>query len=179
MAALHFYTGVGYRRTPSKALLDIKTIARCLQGMQYVVRTGGADGADTAFERAVPRDKCILYLPWRTFNGPRHSQVRGMAHPTPAAHAMAATVHPAWERLKPAVKALHARNCHQVLGGDLMCPSDFVVCWTPDGCESEATRTRDTGGTATAIVLASRHGIPVFNLANGDAQERLWAWFEL
>jgi hypothetical protein len=29
------------------------------------------------------------------------------------------TFHPAWSRLTRGVRALHARNCHQVLGADL------------------------------------------------------------
>jgi hypothetical protein len=54
----------------------------------------------------------------------------------------------------------------------------FVVCYTADGCESEATRNSDTGGTATAIVLADRAGAPVFNLAQADAEKRLRAFVE-
>lgn len=68
-----------------------------------------------------------------------------------------------------------ARNGHQVLGATLDQPVSFVLCWTPDGAESEAQRTRDTGGTGQAIALASRHGIPVFNLANRGALNRVAA----
>jgi len=71
------------------------------------------------------------------------------------------------------VRKLHARNCFQVLGAGLTTPSRFVVCWTPDGAETEQERSRETGGTATAIVLAARRGIPVINLQRDDAMERL------
>lgn len=57
-------------------------------------------------------------------------------------------------------------------------PAAFVVCWTPDACETEAARGRDTGGTGQAIALADRHGIPVFNLAGHDAGERLLAFLK-
>jgi hypothetical protein len=66
-------------------------------------------------------------------------------------------------------KSLMARNSHQVLGADLRSPVDFVVCWTPDSCESETTRAPITGGTGQAIALADRWGIPVVNLAHGKA----------
>lgn len=49
----------------------------------------------------------------------------------------------------------------------------MVVCWTPDGCESQATRTKATGGTGLAIALADSMGIPVFNLRNAGALERV------
>ena len=87
--------------------------------------------------------------------------------------ALAQTVHPAWDRLKEAAQKLHARNCYQTLGKTLDAPSAFVLCWTSDGCETEKERTRDTGGTGTAIVLAHRRGIPVFNLKRANAVSRL------
>ena len=49
----------------------------------------------------------------------------------------------------------------------------YVICWTPDGCESHLTRSIKTGGTGTAIAIASTNGIPVFNLKNADAIDRL------
>lgn len=69
-------------------------------------------------------------------------------------------------------------RCYQILGRDLSDPVDFVVCWTPDGCESEKERSRASGGTGQAIALASRLGIPVFNLARDAALQRIGAWIE-
>lgn len=63
-------------------------------------------------------------------------------------------------------------------GQSISDPVDFVVCWTPDGCESEKERSRASGGTGQAIALASRLGIPVFNLARDAALQRIGAWVE-
>lgn len=171
-----FYTGIGSRTTPTHALAKIRMIARDVYRRGFILRSGGAEGADSAFE-AVPFEFAAkdgrahqIYLPWGGFNGRMQATLK---RATVEAQLMARTVHPMWSKLSPGAKLLHARNCHQVLGEDLKTPSQFVVCWTPDGCESEATRTEQTGGTATAIVLADRHGIPVFNLYNLDAVERL------
>lgn len=49
-----------------------------------------------------------------------------------------------------------ARNSYQILGPDLRTPADFVVCWTPDGSETEDQRTPLTGRTGQAIALADR-----------------------
>ena len=70
---------------------------------------------------------------------------------------MAAKFHPNWNRLSKGAKALHARNCHQVLGSDLSTPSEFIVCWR-----------QNTGGTMQAVRIAEHYGIRVYNLANGD-----------
>ena len=66
-----------------------------------------------------------------------------------------------------------ARNICQVTGETLDKPSDFVVCWTPDGCTNKATRNKETGGTGQAIAYADTTSVPVFNLENEDDFERL------
>jgi hypothetical protein len=83
----------------------------------------------------------------------------------------AASLHPAWSRLSIGPQKLHARNVGQVLGKNLATPVSFVLCWTKDGCATEQERTVKTGGTGTAIVLAHRLGIPVFNLGAQGAYE--------
>lgn len=164
------YTGIGSRETP-QAIQDLmRRIAARLRLRGYVLRSGAADGADRAFETGT-RDAAEIYLPWPGFNGSTSSL---HALPTAAQAAeLAATVHPRWSSLKPAVQKLHARNCFQVLGATLDCPSEFVVCWTADGAQTEQERSAKTGGTGTAIVLAARRGIPVINLARPDAMDRL------
>lgn len=165
-----FYTGVGSRETPEIVLRQMRELATRLSLFGYTLRSGGADGADTAFERGVMNGSPHIYLPWRGFNGHSHAH---RDSPAREAYVMAASVHPAWHRLQAGARALHARNCHQVLGDDLATPSRFLICWTQDGCEREEERTKDTGGTATAIVLACRHGVPVFNLRNPGAEAAL------
>ncbi len=96
-----------------------------------------------------------------------------LGQPTPAAYELAATFHPAWSRLPRAVRALHARNAHQVLGADLASPARFVLCWTPDG--SLDGRGRRVGGTGQALRIARHHGIPVFNIARLEHVKRLTA----
>ncbi len=164
-----FYAGVGSRQTPPDVIRVMERLGLALSG-SYVLRSGGADGADAAFERGAlsANGATEIYLPWRGFNGHTSSLVQVTAD----AMALAKTVHPAWERLGEGPRKLHARNMNQVLGQSLSEPVEFVVCWTADGCETERDRRQTTGGTASAIVLASRHGIPVFNLQKaGRAQD--------
>lgn len=165
------YAGVGSRGTPPEVLALITSVARRLAERSYTLFSGGAPGADQAFERGAV-DKTI-FLPWPSFQS-RPPAPHDHDQPSAEAFRVAALLHRAWDRLSPAAQKLMARNAHQVLGADLRSPVDFVVCWTPDGCESESTRTRGTGGTGQAIALASRFGIPVFNLQHGrSALDRL------
>ena len=166
---LRFYAGIGSRQTPPEILAKMQAIAAQLEARGFVLRSGGADGADTAFELGCTAKE--IFLPWPGFNG-RSSP---FDRPSKAAFELAAQTHPAFDRLSAASRKLMARNGHQVLGATLDQPVSFVLCWTPDGAESEAQRTRETGGTGQAIALASRHGIPVFNLANRGALNRVAA----
>ena len=58
-----------------------------------------------------------------------------------------------------------ARNMHQVLGLTLDVPTDFIVCWTPDG--------KASGGTGQALRVAKDFSIPIYNLKNADDLECL------
>lgn len=91
--------------------------------------------------------------------------------PSAEAFELAARVHPAWDRCSGRVRALHARNSHEILGADLARPSNFVVCWTPDGSLDGAGR--EAGGTGQALRIAALHSIPVFNLRRPEHRARV------
>ncbi len=166
-----YYTGIGSRKTPENVFIGMFKLARWLSSQNYILRSGAADGADTAFEMGVDsiNGQKEIWLPWKTFNGRNSDRYL----PTEQHFELASTLHPAWSRLKQSVRSLHARNTGQVLGEDLTTPSKFVLCWTPDGAEHHSKVTKDTGGTGTAIRLASQKGIPVINLFNSDWKIRL------
>ena len=153
-----FYTGIGSRETPKDVCEKIEYIAVILYHASYTMRSGGADGADAAFETGVDRvskDKLgkRIYVPWKGFgsNRPEHTHKIHLK-----AFTIASRIHPAWNRLTAGAKKLHARNIHQVLGDDLKTPSQFLICWTRGG--------EPIGGTRTAIICAEMCHIPVYNL---------------
>ncbi len=161
------FTGVGSRDAPAHILQKMTEIAQNLSAQGFVLRSGGADGSDLAFEDGAIKKE--IYLPWRFFNGNKSN----LYVISEKALEIASEHHPVWGKLKDSFKKLHARNAFQVLGYDLNLPSDFTVCWTPDGCESKKTRTFKTGGTGTAIAISDTYNVPVFNLKNEDAYHRL------
>jgi hypothetical protein len=158
-----YYAGIGSRKTPPDILEIMNKVAFKLGQNSFTLRSGGADGADTAFEDGAIRGSypMQIFIPWKYFN-----QRTGPVYPLPdGAMDLVKQIHPAFDRLSDAAKILHARNCQQILGPNLDSPSSFVICWTPNG---EAV-----GGTATAIKLAQLNNIPVFNLGTTEALERL------
>ena len=162
------YAGVGARATPEPVLAHMREIAERLGERGWLLRTGGADGADSAFAAAAPPDRREVIVPWRGYNGLDTRAGEGSACRvlTPAEieamRPLAEPHHPAWERCAATVRDLHARNVAVLLGTDLKQPAHAVVCWTKDG--------RDIGGTGLAIRLAQHRGIPVLNLAELDVR---------
>ena len=149
---MDFYTGVGSRETPFHILDLMRLLAVKFAHKGYMLRSGGAQGADQAFEAGCREANglCKIYRPH---------------HATPAAMELAAKYHGAWHLCGEWARKLHARNAFQVLGDDLKTPSSMLICWTRDGANTHQQRSIATGGTGTAISIASEAGIRVANLA--------------
>jgi predicted Rossmann fold nucleotide-binding protein DprA/Smf involved in DNA uptake len=64
---MKYYTGIGSRETPEDILEFMKEIASKLESLGWILRSGGAPGADLAFENGV-KEKKEIYIPWKGFN---------------------------------------------------------------------------------------------------------------
>ena len=139
------YAGIGSRETPYSICSILTDLANYLFDCGYTCVSGGAEGADKAFQ-AGAHNKCEVWRP---------------KDATTEAYDLAEDFHPRWDRLTPSARGLHARNGHILLGQDLNTPVDFVLCWTEHGLEK--------GGTAQGIRIARAYGIPLYNLGNPKA----------
>lgn len=95
-----------------------------------------------------------IWLPEKGFN--KSTSPLYQIHPD--AFRIAKRIHPNWKACDNFSRSAHARNCHQILGGDLKTPVRAVICYT-EGAEL-------VGGTRTALVLAGEFGIPIFNFGD-------------
>ena len=169
---MKYYTGVGSRETPNEVLTEMETLARVFAKVGWTLRSGAAPGADTAFERGCDSENGLkeIFLPWRRFN----KSLSMLYPPKLEAYNIAKSVNLGhFDYLKPTIQHLLARNAHQVEGWELNQKSNLLVCWTPDGCRNIEERTKQSGGTGTAIALACRVGVPVYNLYHEEDLHRL------
>ncbi len=156
-----FYAGIGSRETPSDILELMTCVAKHYEKEGYILRTGGAYGADKAFADGCTNKE--IFVPWAGYNG------LPLKYPVPdEASIIAAKHHPLWFKLPQGAKKMMARNVLQILGPTLDKPSSLVVCWTRDGCTTTKERSWKTGGTGQAISIANTYNIPVYNLARKD-----------
>ena len=149
------YAGIGSRDTPLVVQNQMRSFARSLASWGWILHSGGAVGADQAFASGAGEAACI-------FTASNAHEQPGFA----GAERIAEEHHPAWHRLSPYVRRLHARNVFQVLGPDLHSPVRFVLCWTPDGAYRGRETGMKTGGTGQALRIADAYGIPIYNLKN-------------
>lgn len=167
------YAGIGARKTPPDVLKLMSAIGLKMAQRGHHLHSGGAWGADAAFERGMMEGggAASIFLPWDGFNGRKAGNgiyCLPSNEAFAAAQQFALNIHPAWGRLNEAAKLLHGRNAFQILGAELSMPVDAAILWTPDA--------QCVGGTATAITLALRHGVPVHNLADPAAKEKWERW---
>lgn len=171
-------TGIGSRETPPADMRLLTAVGKKAEERGMRGRSGGAGGADLAFEKGFsdPRNIDVIF-PWPNFlpkdmteedvtaflgrqrpkSGPGAPIMLKGPYIAQAAK-LAEKYHPAWNKCSDGARKLHSRNGPQVLGIELDRPTDVVIAWTVDG--------RATGGTGQAIRLSEDLGIPVANLKN-------------
>lgn len=159
------YAGIGSRQTPDDVIDKMIALGKYMAEQGHLLRSGGADGADHAFEHGCDNagGNKEIWLPWKGFNGSKSTFILANLPLLSIirAEAIAAKLHPAWDRCMPPARRLHARNVLQVLGGDFKTPVERVLCWTPRG--------EVVGGTATALKLAKQCDIEIVNFGWIDA----------
>lgn len=166
---MRYYTGVGSRDTPQVVCDDMTEIAAFLRPY-FFLRSGGAGGADSAFEDGAGDHKEI-YLPKDGFNGRYHDDevffyMANYPDINNRAKKIAEKFHPVWNRLDYRSKQFHTRNVYQVLGKDLKSPSKFLICYTKGGLMK--------GGTATTLRIAKEYKVPIYNLGKMSKNDVLY-----
>lgn len=160
---MKYWTGIGSRFGIHEADINKMTeIGMLLTLAGHTLRSGGAEGSDTAFENgvdsAVSGIECFdegfsfkqIFVPWKARDG----QFLG----TEKAFCLAPKFVPHWDNCTTPVKKLHARNVNQVIGPDdeVEALSSVLIAWTPKG--------DSVGGSSTAINAANHFNVPIINL---------------
>ncbi len=160
---MKYYTGIGSRDTPQIVLDKMMEMSKDMESQGYILRSGGAGGADTAFYNGlIDKTKSEIYVPWASFLNRNDdyndctTQIEIQYNHKAELDSYVDRLHPNPMALSQGARKLMMRNVYQVLGQDLNSPSELVVCYTKDG--------KLAGGTAFAMRLAIEYNIPVNNL---------------
>lgn len=134
---MKYYAGIGSRDTPDHVLGMMTRLAKRLN--DYTLRSGGAKGADSAFEE-----------------GASKKEIFTADDATDDAIELSSKYHPNWSACSKYAKKLHGRNAMIILGENLDSPVEFVICWTKNG--------KGDGGTGQALRIAKDYGIKIYDL---------------
>jgi hypothetical protein len=150
-----YYAGIGSRTTPYPILGIMIEVAKALNSEGYILRSGGAEGADTAFANGAKEAKQIFR--------PKDA--------TPEAIEEASKFHPAWHNCNGYVRKLHGRNAQIILGRDLDEPVKFTMLWTPGG--------KTIGGTGLGIRISDHYKITIKNLYDPEILNEILVQYSL
>jgi len=153
--SIGYYAGIGSRTTPAPILLLMQELGKKLAREGYILRSGGAKGADCAFEVG-----CL--------QGKGMKQIFHANDATTEARKIAKQFHPSWDACDAFARKLLARNAMILLGENLDFPVKVVICWTPDG--------EEVGGTGHSLRIARAHQIPIRNLGKADEMAKAKEW---
>ena len=192
---IKYYSGVGSRETPMYILYMMSKLAIIFEKQGFILRSGCALGADSAFEDALlnPVKTAEIYIPYKAFPGKMGTKYKNhyicpqdrfneggfnslFRQATRLIHKH--EIHRAWRRLSERIMLLHNRNMFQVLGQDLNTKSNFTVCYTKAGETKYEETTQRTGGTGTAINASDIFGVETFNLGKSEHYIRLSKFIE-
>lgn len=186
---MNFYTGIGSRETPDSVLELMENFSYRLSHLGWVLRSGKAAGADSAFQKGAqeyhkdnlfvktPSQIAEIFIPWKGFKGGEELTnlyditLDQLDNAYPEHKDMrwdwVKEVHGGWDKLSQGARKLHERNIHQLFGPNLgdayLNQSKFVVYYA-----LETRGGAPKGGTATAVNLAKKQGIRTINLLHPD-----------
>jgi hypothetical protein len=190
-------TGVGSRETPESICHLMRMFAAVTYSLGYRWRSGGAKGADEAFEQGVlghphyQPGTCLddvtlqVFLPWNGYKPDPNSEERkyqdyakGYIDATklsayPQAQEMVPYYHPLGDRIRDperrGIFGMHARNMFQPLGPDLLSPSRHVYLYAKPSPDARFV----SGGTRTAHFVASQNKLPITNFYFDESRNRI------
>ena len=124
-----YFAGIGSRETPPEIQTLMAQITEELCSQGYILRSGGAKGADTAFQTGAPEDQMEIYLdemhPKKQCTDGWYN-VRYLDNLDEAIE-LAEEHHPAWNRLGKKAKALIGITlCYNV--GQII-TAKSIECW--------------------------------------------------
>lgn len=158
---------MGNKEPPEEILSKIRSLIPFLESKGFTIRTG-ADGVieETADAVAVKKE---FIIPWKGFNEKESPLYWSIER----AHHIAKMFHPTYDQMKKGVHGILAKNARMVMGHKMMSPATLFIVWTPDGVEKAKEVVAATGFSGHAIKIACAAGVPVFNLGNQSAEQRV------
>ena len=175
-----YYTGVGSRDITQEEYHLLKQIGTRMSELDYWLRSGAADGSDSAFQHGACYDQEIkteIWIPWPSFQidlqrstpyVDYHSLTEDLFSVARQFY-LDKKIIPWFDNMTRGPQALHARNYYQVVGF----PSENNISKVCIYCADESKKGEVAGGTRSAVMVARYYGIPTYNIRIKEQKEEL------
>ena len=176
MTSPRFYAGIGSEQTPPWTMQLMTQLAIKLAHRGVWLRSGGARGADQAFEQGLHQSIHPSF--GQIFLASNHAcpatpepttliRPKDLTQTWHQASAIAQDIHPNWPAVQSkGFESYLIRDVYQILGPNLDDPVSFVLMWAK-GMTFEGERIINVpGGTGQAVRLAAQRGIPIYHLGH-------------
>ena len=166
------FSVMSHGEVPGEVIILIEQISKLLISKGFTFRYDGNKQDKLATQAYnASKQRCEIYLPWKGFNKDVTAKLN---RPTELAYHYASGLHNAFNKIPPTVRAIVARNTHVILGDECNTPINLFITWTPDGAEvNKDVDYKVTGNASFFISACDALDIPVFNLKNATAKDRI------
>ncbi len=160
---------------PADVLHRAELAAALLAEYNFTLRTDKMNALNKPFEDRFTNLPGMLeiYAPWKDFNNNGTVIETKNYFASSQSKDIAKMFFPSFDTMKPVVQAFLSRNVRLILGEKLKSNTNLLVVWSQDGAECKKQLTIATGFLQHPLKIAFAAHIPVYNLQNPDAVERI------
>lgn len=164
----------GNKGMPEQFMPILLRMCHALRQHGFVIRTGWSEGTEQMLAKAMP--DCELYTPWKPKeNGPPNIF---SSWASDESKEFAKRYCPEWGSISEPMQAVYSKNARLVLGKKVTSPCQIVIIWSEDGVEANSSRTPRSNHAGHIAAMANAMHIPVININNPGAEERLRKFLE-
>lgn len=163
----------GNKGMPEQFMPILMRMCGLLKQHGFVIRTGWSEGTEQMLAKAM--HDCELYTPWKLKEGPQNVF---SSWASDESKEFAKRFCPEWGTLKDHMQAVYSKNARLVLGKKVNSPCQLTIIWSEDGVEGNSTRTPRSGHAGHIASMSRAMSIPVININNPDAEQRLIKFLE-
>lgn len=158
----------GNYNAPENIVDAIREFGDLIQKSGYVIRASSMNGFDKMVMDNF-RD-AEFHIPWKGFGDCTNPK---SSYDSDQCKEFAKRYLPEWSSLKESHQAFWGKNVRLVLGKNLDAHAYAAVVWSDDGVEGPSNRGQRSGHAGHVAALCHACGIPVININNPNAIQRL------
>ena len=172
----HFSVSIvvmGNENFPPDIVPKLERVIRAIEAKNVIVRAAPIRGLSKVAQETAAKPE--LHIPFKNFDNIENP---ASYFTTEYCSALATRYIPDVDKLPMVIKAIYTSLPRLVFGKNLDKPAQLAIIWSEDGCQKPAEITMRSGFSGHVLKLCASSGIPVINLQQPDAEQRVMQFLE-